>query len=115
MPQTELEGPYVLNTETIDRIVTKTSPGVYVLGYVGIGGFIPKRVGRSDDSINEILKNRVGGDYSQFKFNYYDSSEAAFMKECCLYHDWKEQLDNEQHPERPDNTQCKCPGCDLFK
>jgi hypothetical protein len=116
MPQTELEGPYSLNSETIDSVVAKTSPGVYVLGYVGIGGFfIPKHVGRSDDSISDRLKDCVGGKYSKFKFDYYDSPEAAFAKECCLYHDWKEQLDNDQHPDRPENTRCRCPECDVFK
>jgi hypothetical protein len=115
MSQTELEGPHSLNNETIDKVVAKTSPGVYVLGYVGIGGFIPKHVGRSDDSISEELKDRVGGKYSKFKFDYCDSPEAAFAEECCLYHDWKEQLDNEQHPDRPKNADCRCPGCDAFK
>ena len=113
MSQTGLKGPYFLNDETINSVIMKASPGVYVLGYVGIGGFIPKYVGRSDDDISEKLKNWIGGKYSKFKYDCYDSVQAAFAKECDLYHDWLEQLDNEKHPERPVNTDCECKRCNL--
>lgn len=115
MPETGLNGPYTLDNETIDRVVTRTSPGAYALGYIGDqGGFVPKYVGRSDYDINKRLKDWVGSKYSKFKFGYYDSPKAAFEKECNLYHDWKEQLDNEHHPDRPENTNWKCPRCNIF-
>ena len=114
MPQTGLTGPFLLNRETIDSTVT-TTPGVYALGYVEVGGdFIPKCVGRSDDDINKSLKDWVNSKYSKFKFECYDSAEAAFTKECRLYHDWKEQLDNQEHPKKLDNT-WECPCCKLFE
>jgi hypothetical protein len=116
MPETGLQGPYALDNETIDRVVTRTSPGAYALGYIGDdGGFVPKYVGRSDNNINKRLKDWVGSKYSKFKFDYYDSPKAAFEKECNLYHDWKEQLDNEQHPDRPEDANWKCPRCNIFE
>ena len=115
MPQTGLKGSYSLNNETIDEKVTKTSAGAYALGYLNAeGAFVPKYVGRSDDDINGRLNDWVGSKYAYFKFGYYDSAKAAFEKECDLYHDWKEQLDNKQHPDRSDGTNWKCPRCYAF-
>ncbi|UCH31784.1 MAG: hypothetical protein JSV05_09935 [Candidatus Bathyarchaeota archaeon] len=112
MPQTGLKGPFQLNREIIDTVVTSSS-GVYALGYVEIGGdFIPKYVGRSDNDINQILKDWTSSQYSQFKFECYDSPELAFTKECGLYHDWKEQLDNQEHPKKLEDTKWKCPRCE---
>ena len=116
MPETGLNGPYTLDNETIDRIITKKSPGAYALGHIGEkGGFVPIYVGRSDDDINDRLKKWVGKKYSKFRFKHYDSPKAAFEKECNLYHDWKKQLDNDRHPDRPDNSSWKCPRCKIFE
>lgn len=112
MPQTGMKGPFSLNREAIDTATTAT-PGVYALGYVEVGGdFIPKYVGRSDDDVNRSLKDWVNTKYSKFKFECNDSAEAAFTRECELYHDWKEQLDNQEHPKRLD-TRWNCPCCEL--
>lgn len=112
MLQTGLKGPFLLNREIIDDVVISAS-GVYVLGYVEVGGdFIPKYVGRADDDINRVLKDWVDGKYSRFKFECYDSPEMAFTKECSLYHDWKEQLDNQEHPKRHEDSRWECPRCE---
>ena len=115
MPTTGLKGPYSLDTKTIDKVVTKKSAGAYALGYLNKEGlFVPKYVGRSDTDINKRLKDWVGSKYSKFKFDYYGSPKAAFTKECNLYHDWKNQLDNKEHPDRPDDANWKCPRCKIF-
>lgn len=119
MPTTGLRGPYSLDTKTIDAVVTKkTSAGAYALGYTkkkdGKETFYPIYVGRSDSDINGRLKSWVGSKYSKFKFDYYGSPKAAFEKECNLYHDWKKQLDNKEHPDRPENANWKCPRCKIF-
>ena len=122
MPSTGLGNYYPLNNEKIDAVVKKKSAGAYVLGHLRkekkneeeVKVFIPDYVGRSDDDINGRLKKWVGGKYSTFKFGYYDSPKAAFVKECDLYHDWKKQLDNKQHPDRPKNANWKCPRCKVF-
>jgi hypothetical protein len=114
MPSTGLRGPYKLDNDTIDKEVTKKSAGAYALGYLQEDTFIPKYVGRSDEDVNDRLKDWVGK-YKYFKFEYYGSPKSAFEKECNLYHDWKAQLDNKCHPDRPDDTTWQCPRCDIFK
>ena len=110
MPQTRLSGPFALNIAAIEG-ATHAAPGVYALGYVEIGGdFIPKYIGRSDDDINRSLKEWINSKYSRFKFECCDSAEAAFAKHCRLYHDWKEQLDNQEHPKGLD-ARWACPCC----
>jgi len=116
MPQTGLNGPYALDNETIDRVVTRTSPGAYALGYVENNSFYVQYVGRSDDNINQRLKQHVG-EYPRFKFDYFGSPKAAFEKECNLWHDWggpEGSLANKSHPDRPDGTDWKCPRCNKF-
>jgi len=115
MPATGLKGPFVLDNETIDKEVTRTSSGAYALGKVGDNTFYVSYVGRSDDDLNGRLKNWVGKKYSSFKFEYYASPKAAFEKECNLYHDFgPEGLDNDIHPRRPDGADWQCPRCDIF-
>lgn len=105
-------------------MVTEESAGAYALGNVKkkkknekeVTIFLVWYIGRSDDDIKKRLKEWVGGKYSRFKFEYYGSPKAAFEKECSLYHDFgkKELLDNDRHPQRPDNTSWKCPRCNIF-
>ena len=115
MPSTGLNGPYKLDKETIDNEVTQKSAGAYALGHLDKeNDFVPKYVGRSDSDVNDRLTDWVGK-YSYFKFKYYGSPKAAFEKECALYHDWKAQLDNDCHPDRPDGSYWQCPLCDTFK
>ena len=116
MPQTGLGSAYTLDNDTIDRVVTKTSAGAYALGRVSDNTFYISYVGRSDDGINDRLKDWVGK-YSNFKFGYYDSPKAAFEKECNLYHDFggKEKLDNDIHPQRPEGSDWQCPRCNVFE
>ncbi len=110
MPQTGLRGPFSINKAIIDSAVT-SNPGVFVLGYVEIGGdFIPKYVSRSDADTKQSLKEWVNSRYSKFKFDCYDTAELAFTQECRLYHDWKEQLDNHEHPTKLDKK-WNCPYC----
>lgn len=45
MANTGLNGPYTLSEETIDRVITQTSPGTYVLGHSANNMFIIRYVG----------------------------------------------------------------------
>jgi len=115
----DMKGPYDLTTQKIDELITKNSLGNYALGYVSGSAYIVKYVGRSDDDVNDRLKKWVGKNknYKKFKFSYATSPKAAFEKECKNYHDFggSKKLDNEKHPERPDNTDWKCPLCNTFE
>ena len=110
-----MQGPYDLTNDEIDNQVTKTSAGNYALGRVSNGTFYVNYVGRSDTDLNDRLKDWIGK-YKKFKFSYASSPKAAFEKECINYHDFggKEKLDNEAHPDRPDNSNWKCPRCNIF-
>jgi len=116
MPNTGLNGSFALTEDNIDNEVTKRSAGTYALGYLnGENAFVVRYVGRSDDDVNGRLKQWVG-EYKSFKYGYSLSPKNAFDKECRLYHDFggKEKLDNEIHPDRPDNTDWECPICTIF-
>ena len=110
-------GPYQFTSSEIDRVVTKTSPGNYALGQMNEQNtFIVRYVGRSDTNLNQELKARLPTGLPQFKFSYAASPKAAFEKECQNYHDFgeSESLNNEIHPDRPDNTNWVCPSCTIF-
>ncbi len=48
-----------------------------------------------------------------FKFGYFPSAEAAFERECELYHDFK-PAGNRLHPDRPSRSSLECPRCRFF-
>lgn len=116
MASLDMQGPFDLDNKSIDANVTKTSAGNYALGKVENGTFYVSYVGRSDSDVNSRLKQWVGEKYSKFKFSYATSPKAAFEKECKNFHDFggTEKLDNDIHPDRPDNSGWKCPVCKIF-
>lgn len=116
MPSLEMKGPYVYSSAKIDEVVTQTSAGNYALGYSKEGKFRVQYVGRSDNNVNEELKVKLNGKYDKFKFSYASSPKEAFEKECRNYHDFgaKEKLANENHPDRPNDADWKCPVCNIF-
>lgn len=117
MASTGLEGPFSLILNVINQAITKVSPGTYVLGHTSGGSFIVKYVGRSDSDLNKRLQNWIGK-YNEFKCSYMSSPKAAFEKECMIYHDFEGptgKLDNDIHPQRPQDSDWQCPSCDTFK
>ena len=116
MAKLEMEGPFDLENKSIDANLTKASPGNYALGKVKDEAFYPSYVGRADTNVNDRLKEWVGKKYTKFKFSYAPSPKAAFEKECRNFHDFggTEKLDNDIHPDRPKNSDWKCPFCKNF-
>ncbi len=116
MASLNMDGIYEFNSETIDKVISKTSPGNYALGHLGKNNnLVPEYIGRSDDDLNTRIKQHLNDSkYTHFKFSYASSSKAAFEKECKNYHDFIKQLDNEIHPDRPDNSDWECPKCNNF-
>lgn len=114
MASLDMNGPYSLTVNEIDRRVTRTSPGNYGLGNTKDDGtFIIQYVGRSDNDVNSRLHDWTGKKYKQFKYSSANSPKEAFEKECRNYHDFggSEKLDNDIHPDRPNGTNWKCPVC----
>jgi predicted RNA-binding Zn-ribbon protein involved in translation (DUF1610 family) len=115
-PRTGLRGPFLLNEQTVNEEVGYGSPGVYALGRKRDKTFYPRYFGRSDSDVNAELKKHFGK-YDAFKFEYFDSPEAAFTKECELYHDFRgpeSRLDNKTHPDRSQGATWQCPKCNAF-
>jgi hypothetical protein len=117
-PPTNGKGPHSLTLEKIAEVVAGTSPGNYTLGYVRENGFCIRYVGRADDDVAKQLRSwaRQHPHYRAFAFSYAPSSRAAFDKECEDFHDFggTENLDNVDHPKRPDTTDWLCPRCNFY-
>jgi len=116
MPSSGLKGPHALDEKTIDEIITKKSPGAYIIVYTKEKTFYVLYVGRSDKDLNKRLKEHIDEKekYKQFKYDYYDSAKAAYEKECKLWHDFggpEGKLDNKNHPDKPEGSNWKCPVC----
>lgn len=105
-------GSYPLDESTVDARVTKVSPGAYAVGAEKGKHFSVQLVGRSDTDIRPALKQYIG-EYDRFKFEYFDTPEAAFVRECLLYHRFNEPAGRlaEGHPVRSAGTSWQCPKC----
>jgi hypothetical protein len=111
----DMNGPFLLNSETIDDHVIKNRCGNYALGHgVHKGRFAVMYTGRSDKDLNGRLKDYIDKPYTTFKFSYADSADAAYGEECRNFHYYKDSgytLDNEIHPDKPEGSGVKCPVC----
>lgn len=116
MARLNMEGPYKLDTNAIDKKITQKKEGNYALGKLNDQEhFIPKYVGRSDSDVGKRIKDHLEEGYTHFMFSYATSPKAAFLKECNNYHDFERQLHNKRHPDRPDNSKdWNCPQCDIY-
>jgi hypothetical protein len=113
MAQNGLHGPFSLTDEVIDREVGRSQPGAYALEEsADLVNFRVVYVGRSDSDVNNQLHVHVGS-YKRFRYESCSSPEAAFQRECALYHDF-EPRDNPIHPQRPTGAKWTCPRCGLF-
>lgn len=111
MASTGLIGPRALTFGELDRVITRPSPGTYVLGTSSNGIFTVKYVGRSDNDLRVRLKDWVG-QYREFKFGYFSTPKEAFDRECQIYHAFGGEagiLDNEIHPASPASSTWECP------
>lgn len=113
-----MNGPYPLTKEDVDQRIPVGSIGNYAYGYKNIDGiFIVKYVGRSDNDLNDRVKHGIG-QYKLYKFCIAKNSKEAYEKECKNYHDFGGMegiLDNDIHPDKPDNTDYECPYCNNWE
>lgn len=113
MSETGLLGPYPLSAQEIDTEINRKSSGVYVLDRShDEGPFHISYVGRSDTDLNARLHEH-SGKYRRFKYEYHDSPEDAFSKECRLYHEFNPPS-TIAHPARPLGSKWKCAHCKVF-
>jgi hypothetical protein len=105
-----IKGPFLLNERTVKYVLTRTSPGVFLLYTLQAGP--PRYAGSSEDDIRAKILKWVGRSYRFFKFDYCPSAEAAFYQLCELYHTHKKTLDNARHPEALAGSSWRCPLCE---
>jgi hypothetical protein len=108
----KLVGAFPLTQVSIKQNVTRKSPGAYVLGALENNSLPVRRSGRSDFDIAARLADHIGK-YSHFMYCYSATAAEAFYAECELHHDFN-PADNLMHPDRPANTNLKCPRCIVF-
>lgn len=111
--KTGLLGPYRLTFDGISNAIARRSAGVFALGSMDPdGNFRVKHVGRSDADIRSRLCECIGSDIL-FKVGFFGSAQAAFEKECELFHDFSPP-GNRIHPGRSSGTKWECPRCRIF-
>lgn len=103
----------MLNDRTIKQLVRQPQPGVFLL-YTVQGGQ-PRFLGRDDKDVRDKLLKWLGRSYRYFQFDYCETPEEAFRRQCELYHQLKQNLDNTRHPERPAGTEWHCPICNFYE
>jgi len=115
MPSLRMKGPYSLDIHTIEEKIDKVSPGNYALGRKNEeGSFLVSHLGRSNADLATELKSLIDKtDNPLFKFRYAISGRDAFGIECDNFHDFVKNGKG-KHPERPSNTDWKCPRCNFY-
>jgi hypothetical protein len=114
MASTGLLGPYRLNFEGINDAIPRVAPGAFVLGHKDASGrFYVQYAGRAERDVRGQLQNLIGAGML-FKYACTPTAEAAFLKECELFHDFSPP-GNRMHPDRATGTNWECPRCRFFR
>ena len=101
-----MEGPFQLDENVIDAVITQTTPAVYLIRRIEeteAYAHYKARIERADDgTLKEKLKQWIGSDYRVFCFEYVEEIDTAFHRQCILWHEMggaANKLDNERHPD----------------
>lgn len=103
-----IQKPLPLNRKIVSLI--KNNIGNYELGDINQeGNLVPTYVGRG--KVQDRLYEHIDDEYKQpyFLFWYAENEEEACNKECEMYHEYIDQLENKVHPSLPKGK--KCPYC----
>ena len=113
-----MEGPFQLDENVIDAVITQTTPAVYLIRRIEeteAYAHYKARIERADDgTLKEKLKQWIGSDYRVFCFQYADEIDSAFYRQCILWHEMggaANKLDNERHPVPNEGRTTLCPIC----
>jgi hypothetical protein len=109
MPSTGLDGPYTLSYLEIDKVVPKSTAGMFVLGRTREAAFRVNLIGGHTANLHDTLYALVGKGHEQFKFLAMTDAREAWIKQCAIYHDFKPPGG---HPEPAgDHPDWQCPLC----
>src|SRR5688572_2514581 len=110
MRTTGLIGPFRLAVEVIAAEVAERTAGAFALGDTDARGrFCVAYVGSAAGDLRQRLLAHVGT-ARFFTFREYESGEAAFAKECELFHAFM-PIGNVLHPDRLAGSGWRCPQC----
>ncbi len=84
------------------------SPGVYIY-YRSIDGH-PRYIGRSDNDLRSRISHGEN-EYRYYQYCHCDTAIDAYKKECKLWHEHRNYLDNRNHPDKPEDYTGNCPVC----
>lgn len=115
MASLNMAGPFEYSQAEIDSIIPENIIGNYALGFLSEDGntFYVSYVGRSDKDLHKRISHSLGK-YTHFKVSQANTIIEAYQKECRNWHDFggeEGRLDNEIHPDKPDNMLAFCPIC----
>lgn len=111
-----MEGPYRLTEDNVRIHVAENRKGNFVLGEINNKGiFNVSYVGMSDSNLQEQLLYWADNSIrTYFKFAYVDTVKDAYKMECNIFHSIHPK-DNDFHPDKPKNSNFKCPYCNEKK
>ncbi len=84
------------------------NPGVYIY-YKKINGH-PRYVGRSDNDLKTRIKHGEN-EYRYYQYCHCNTDIDAFNKESKLWHKHRNNIQNQNHPSKPENYRGSCPIC----
>jgi hypothetical protein len=104
----------------IEEVFEKGNPGIYMLHTSKYKDYPPRYIGRfgkKEDITDEILELSHGKRYDYFALEYKSSRAEAFERLCGLWHHYRDELDNEHHPRRPEGieSEVSCPQCNDYQ
>lgn len=106
-----MKGPHSLTKSNVYRVVDGRKNGVYKLYRSWRGP--PRYVGRSQKQrLEERLREHVDEEYRYFEYEYHSCAAGAYKREASIWHFFRSQLDNKEHPKRP-HERVVCPSCGL--
>lgn len=109
----EFFGPLDLDSSIVSH-VSENCFGVYSLGAVLRGTYVPRYFGRSDTCVRTRLLSHVSvAEHSYFCLRFVTSLWEAYSLECKLVHAFASaySLTNINHPAKPAGKAWLCPVC----
>ena len=114
-----MEGPFQLADPVIDAVVKRADAAVFLLRrieevpkYAYYRGFVGSCTG--DEDLAQSLRRWLDSDYRVFCFEYVESEDAAYERQCEMWHELggpEGKLDNEAHPKPDGSNAVRCPLC----
>ncbi|WP_263788124.1 hypothetical protein [Salinibacter grassmerensis] len=100
----------------IEEVLEEDRPGIFRLYTSKYKSYSPRYIVRfreREDVMGDILHFARRRKYDYFALEHMTSQEEVFKRLCGLWHYYRDELDNENHPRRPEGMEAEvsCPQC----